>query len=103
MDIYVDIDNTICKIDGTEYVQAVPIMRNIERINDLFDKGHIITYWTARGMKTGLNHRELTEFQLEAWGCKYHHLYLNKPPFDLFIDDKCVNSFDFFKIDDETL
>ena len=32
---------------------------------------------------------ELTQRQLDKWGCKYHDVQLgNKPMFDLFIDDK---------------
>lgn len=97
MDIYVDIDDTICVTDSTDYTTAVPLWKNIQRINELHGKGHRITYWTARGAKTGIDQRELTEFQLNAWGCLYHELKLNKEPFDLLVDDKCVNSTEFFK------
>ena len=33
----------------------------------------------------------LTEKQLKAWGCKYHELKMNKPAYDLWIDDKSEN------------
>jgi|AntAceMinimDraft_10_1070366.scaffolds.fasta_scaffold59942_3 hypothetical protein len=101
MDIFVDIDDTICKTKGLDYKIAVPLWANIQKINELYDKGHNITYWTARGVKTKIDHRELTEFQLEAWGCKYHKLKLTKEPFDLLIDDKCINSSEFFNEDIE--
>ena len=52
MKIFVDIDETICHYKGVErlgYKNAIPILFNIEKINKLYNKGHEITYWTARG------------------------------------------------------
>jgi hypothetical protein len=88
MKIFVDIDGTICNSsDG--YARAVPIQENINKINNLFDEGHYITYWTARGGNTKLDWSELTKEQLHAWGCKYHVLDTKtKPAWDLLIDDK---------------
>ena len=43
-------------------------------------------------MKTGINHIDLTINQFKRWGVKYHNLKLTKPPFDLLIDDKAINS-----------
>lgn len=97
MDIYVDIDNTICLTTGTDYPNSKPLVNNIEKVNKLFDEGHHIVYWTARGMKSGLNWRELTTQQLLDWGAKYHELRLDKPPYDVFIDDKTLNTFDWEK------
>lgn len=94
MDIYVDIDNTICITDGMDYPNAKPISKNIQRINELYNEGHRIIYWTARGMKTGINWRPLTESQLGDWGAKYHELRLDKPPYDVFIDDRTINTHD---------
>ena len=34
MKIYVDIDNTICKTEGNDYVNSKPIPENIEKINN---------------------------------------------------------------------
>ena len=56
MKIYVDIDNTICKTIGADYSSATPIKKNIKKINNLFEKGHEIIYWTARGTVTRINH-----------------------------------------------
>ena len=39
---------------------------------------------------------ELTEKQLKDWGCKYHELIMGKPHADFFIDDKGINSDEFF-------
>ena len=90
MRIYVDIDETICFYEGErEYPEAVPHYENIAKINKLYDEGHEITYWTARGAVTKFDWSELTAEQLEAWGCKYHELKMNsKPPYDLLICDK---------------
>ena len=50
MRVYVDIDETICFYSGIrEYHLAEPSLTNIEKINKLYDEGHEITYWTARG------------------------------------------------------
>lgn len=94
MDIYIDVDNTICHTTGTDYPNAQPIKENIARCNKLFEEGNYIVYWTARGMKSGINWRELTERQFKEWGVKYHELRLDKPSFDVFIDDRVINSRD---------
>lgn len=97
MDIYVDVDNTICRTTGTDYPNAQPIKENIARFNKLFEEGHRMVYWTARGMKSGINWRELTEKQFREWGVKYHELRLDKPSFDVFIDDRVINTRDWEK------
>ena len=54
MHYVIDIDGTICspKSQTKEYSLAVPYTHRIRIINDLYDAGHTITYWTARGMAT---------------------------------------------------
>ena len=97
MIIYVDIDNTICKTPETgEYDKAVPMYDRISKINDLHNKGNTVIYWTARGTRTGTDWRELTESQLNKWLVKYDELHLGKPVYDLFIDDRNINSEEFF-------
>jgi mannose-6-phosphate isomerase-like protein (cupin superfamily) len=44
-----------------------------------------------------MDYEELTQKQLQDWGCKYHNLKFKKPSFDLFIDDKCCNSDEYWK------
>jgi len=89
MKIYVDIDNTICKTEGTDYKSAMPIKSNIEKINKLFDEGHEIIYWTARGSVTKVNYFDLTSKQLQIWNCKFHKLSVGeKPYYDMLICDK---------------
>ena len=95
MIIYIDIDETICKSpDKPEYATAEPILENIEKANKLYDEGNTIVYWTARGTVTGLDWREVTEKQFAEWGVKYHDLKFGKPYYDLFIDDKNMNTDD---------
>jgi dTDP-glucose 4,6-dehydratase len=97
MIIYVDIDETICKSpENRDYSLACPFMDKIETINRLYDEGHTIIYWTARGTGSGIDWREVTESQFERWGVKFHELKLGKPIYDLFIDDKNINSDRFF-------
>jgi hypothetical protein len=88
--IYVDIDETICETPDNPrfYSNAIPINKNIEKINNLYDEGHTIVYWTARGSRTNINWYNLTKKQLEDWGAKHHELRVDKPYYDLFIDDK---------------
>ena len=89
MNIYVDVDETICKTPISRiYTDSIPIESNIKKINMFYENGHIIIYWTARGTSTGLDWSELTKNQLDNWGCKYHKLRMGKPAYDLLICDK---------------
>ena len=96
MVIYVDIDETICTLgenSGTRYTRdytlAIPRQEQIDKINKLYDEGHEIVYWTARGSGTGIDWSNLTEKQLNQWDCKYTRIEKQKKPlYDLFIDDK---------------
>jgi len=87
--IYVDIDGTICNnVDG-DYEKSEPILSNIKKINKLFEEGHTIVYWTARGAVSGLDWTETTKTQLNQWEAKHHSLKMNtKPHYDLLICDK---------------
>ena len=97
MIIYVDIDETICtKAKDLNYANAQPIPERINKINNLFNEGNTIIYWTARGTVSGIDWREVTEKQFNEWGVKYHNLMFGKPAYDLFIDDKNINSERFF-------
>jgi hypothetical protein len=101
----VDIDGTICTFTDGKYENASPIEDRINQINELYEKGHTVVYFTARGMHRTSNDpklveilfRELTERQLREWGCKYHYLIMGKPSADVYIDDKGIHSDDFFK------
>lgn len=90
MNIFVDIDETICFYeDKREYPLAKPNLASIKKINTLYEEGHRITYYTARGTVTKIDWYEVTKTQLDEWGCKYHHLSVGeKPAYDLLICDK---------------
>ena len=90
MKIFVDIDETICFYEGRRhYPKAIPNYESIAKINKLYDEGHEITYWTARGSITGIDWKELTTNQLNDWGCKFNTVSVGKKPhYDLLICDK---------------
>jgi hypothetical protein len=97
MIFYVDIDDTICShSEDLDYSRATPRPERILKINRLYDQGNTIVYWTARGTGSGIDWREVTEKQFKDWGVKYHELKFGKPVYDLFIDDKNINSERFF-------
>lgn len=90
--IYVDIDETICITpESRNYSDAKPLIENINKINKLYDEGNTIVYWTSRGSRKQINWYTLTKNQLDSWGVKYHELRVDKPYYDLFIDDKTIN------------
>jgi len=94
MIIIIDIDETICHSPNKDYENAVPIQKNIDKANKLYDEGHTIIYWTARGSGSGIDWTELTKRQIKEWGAKCHDVRLGKPSYDLFIDDKALNTLD---------
>lgn len=87
-----DIDGTLCTITDGEYAQAEPLIDRIAIVNALYDAGHKIKLFTARGSTTGIDWRDLTESQMKMWGVRYHQLILGKPEADIFIDDKAFNA-----------
>lgn len=90
-----DIDETICRTEGTLYENAVPIYERVARINFLYSQGNIIKFYTARGSKTGIDWEPLTREQLRDWGVTYHELNMGKPFADVYVDDKAINDSDF--------
>jgi hypothetical protein len=103
----IDIDGTICTngdCSSCKYEGSIPKLNRIEKINDLYDQGNIIKYFTARGMgrynddsdKAKEKFYSLTKMQLDIWGCKYHELILGKPSADIYIDDKAIKDNEFF-------
>ena len=93
----VDIDGTICNTPNGTYLNSKPIVENIKKINQLYEEGHEIIYWTARGGNSGIDWSDLTRHQLENWGCKFHELRMGKPVYDIWIDDKAINAEEYFK------
>ncbi|MDA9930227.1 hypothetical protein N9E91_03190 [Alphaproteobacteria bacterium] len=100
----VDIDGTICSFTDGNYLQCQPFQQRIDTLNQLFDAGHEIIYFTARGMGSSGNnqieaYKSLYQFtldQLADWGCRFSALYMGKPKGDFYIDDRGVADTDFF-------
>jgi len=98
MKVYiVDIDNTICISNGSDYTNSQPLYDRIEKINNLYSQGNRIIYWTARGGNSGIDWTDKTHSQLAAWGCMYDEIRMGKPVYDVWIDDKAINSEEYFK------
>ncbi|MCH8902445.1 MAG: phosphoheptose isomerase [Bacteroidetes bacterium] len=75
----IDIDGTITKdIPNKEperMVNCEPFQDALETINNWYDQGHIITFFTSRTEET----RSITETWLNKHGFKYHGILMNKP------------------------
>ena len=85
----IDIDGTICNTTtNQEYHKAKPYKEIIKKINKLFDEGHTIKMFTARGMASNKDFQEITYKQLIEWGVSFHMLIMGKPSADFYIDDK---------------
>lgn len=86
-----DIDGTLCTNTDGEYERAEPHPEVIAKVNTLYDAGHRIVLYTARGSTTEIDWSKLTENQLHSWGVKYHQLVMGKPTAGLYVDDKAMN------------
>lgn len=98
----IDLDHTLCDTPKTkegywDYNNATPFKERIEKVNKLKDEGNTIIIETARGSASGRDWYALTENQINNWGLKYDVLRVGtKFAADYFIDDKGINSEDFF-------
>lgn len=92
----IDIDGTICTNTDGDYQNAKPYQERINQINNLFNEGNKIIYFTARGSTTGIDWEEFTSNQLNSWGALHHELILKKPFADYYIDDKSYDPFFWF-------
>tara|TARA_B100002019_G_C21176201_1_gene551242 strand:- start:439 stop:729 length:291 start_codon:yes stop_codon:yes gene_type:complete len=92
----IDIDGTICSKDNEDYNFAVPYEDRIEIINQLYEEGNKIIFFTARGSATGIDWEDTTKKQLDEWQVKYHELRFGKPHADVFIDDRAKDLFNWF-------
>jgi hypothetical protein len=75
----IDIDGTICNDIPNEEPERMATAElyadALVTINDWYDQGHIITFFTSRLEE----HRELTEEWLNKHGFKYHGMLMGKP------------------------
>jgi quercetin dioxygenase-like cupin family protein len=88
---FIDLDNTLCKTENSDYINSSPIIERIKYVNELKTSDNHITIWTARGATSGIDHSELTKKQLTEWGVNYDELLMGKPNYDFYIDDKSFN------------
>ena len=91
MKYFIDLDNTLCETNNSDYQNSIPINYRILYLNNLKNEGHHITIWTARGSVSGNNYEELTKQQLKEWNVNYDVLLMKKPDYDFYIDDKSFN------------
>ena len=80
LNILVDIDGTVSEDinneDWEKFENAYVLDGAVEGVNSLYEKGHIITFFTARKEE----HREITKRWLDKNGFKYSgNLLMNKP------------------------
>lgn len=87
----IDIDGTICT-HCDDYANAQPLVKRISGFNKLYDCGHELIYFTARGTGTGIDWTNITLKQFKDWGVKYTELLFGKPFGDMYIDDKAINA-----------
>jgi len=107
-----DLDDVLChrpnqfeELGPSKYSYCVPNDEMIEMANSLYDEGHKIVIYTARGMSqfngnvTEVYSQLYTKTlkHLGEWGLKYHQLVMGKIHYDIFIDDKAVNSLNITK------
>jgi hypothetical protein len=103
----VDIDGTICSVQAglsRDYRDAEPFRQRIKILNDLYDSGNTIIYFSARGMGSSKDRKTwaylrwwpATKRQLKKWGARHHKLLLGKPSGDFYIDDKGIPADIFF-------
>lgn len=100
-----DLDGVICKnvkykkSNLINYKKSEPILSAIKAINKLYDNGHTIVIYTARGMTRYKGNLslvkkkllKLTKNSLKSWQLNYHKLVFGKISYDYIIDDKSID------------
>ncbi|MBF0383963.1 MAG: NAD-dependent epimerase/dehydratase family protein [Magnetococcales bacterium] len=87
-----DIDGVVARLTNeNDYNKTSPNKKMIEAINALYDAGHRIIMFTARGYVTGIDWHDVTKNQLESWGLRYHELHFGKPAGDYYVDDRMIS------------
>jgi hypothetical protein len=91
-----DLDGTLCTLSDGIYENAEPYVERIRKVNMLHQMGNKIVIFTARGISSNRDLRDLTLTQLESWGVYFDELIMGKPHFDLLVDDKAISDLHFF-------
>ncbi len=75
----IDIDGTVCDDIPNEQPERMKTANvypdALEKVNQWYEEGHVITFFTSRSEAQ----REVTEEWLERHGFKYHALLMDKP------------------------
>jgi len=97
-----DIDDTIVHWNpNRDYANFAPDKEMVRIINGLYDQGHYIKLFTARGMNSvgpdGIKEAIIPPLleNLQKIGLKYHELMTHKPVYDMIIDDKAIDPWAF--------
>lgn len=105
MRIVFDVDDTISKTENGDYINAIPDIEVINKINDLYNQGFEIYLYTSRGMlscnndinKAEIKNKDILISWLNNNNVKYNEIIFGKPLADLYVDDKAMNIQDFKK------
>ena len=81
-----DFDGTIVNTDLEYNILSVD-KKMVEKINNLYYKGHTVIIWTGRHW----DKLDLTKKQLEKIGVGFHTLLMAKPTADYYIDDRAMD------------
>lgn len=91
MVVCMDIDGVIATITpGNDYALARPQQDVIDAVNLLYQAGHRIILFTARGSATGIDWSGVTRSQMVNWGVRHHEIRFGKPAADIYVDDRAV-------------
>ena len=75
----IDIDGTVTEDVPNEQPERMSIVEpfegSVEMINNWYDEGHVITFFTSRTDE----HELVTKQWLDKWNFKYHNIIFNKP------------------------
>lgn len=87
-----DIDGVVAHLSpDNNYSLAKPNVEVIDKINNLYDSGHYIVLFTARGSKTGKDWESITVQQMKDWQVKFNEIRFGKPFADYYIDDRMLS------------
>lgn len=101
--LVVDVDDTISRTENRDYANSIPYTSMIRKLNNLYDNGWDVIYFTARGQLSAnkdlevINNTRLPVLVkwMEDNGVKYTEVLFGKPFGDYYIDDKAIRPDEF--------
>jgi CMP-N,N'-diacetyllegionaminic acid synthase len=95
----VDIDGVVAQLSpNNDYNLSEPNRPVIDAVNRLYEEGHQIVLFTARGSMTGIDWTAVTSGQMQRWGVKHHELRLGKPAANFYVDDRNLSVHEFVQM-----